>query len=496
MQKLLIICLIAVSLSACDHQRAQNNVHDSISGIAVADTAVNGKFPPGPIPNTTLTAEYVSMVSNLAYLWAWPMVNLHTRKVTFEKVPQAFYKGGIVPIAPPNHLCMLTDYIQPQEREVACPNQDVAYGFGPFDFEKDAVVIQVPDFGDRFWVYQVCDQRTDGFANLGKMYGTKPGFYLLTGPGWNGKVPEGISGVFKSTTRCGAAIPRVFLSDDPADKQAAQSIINQITMYPLSDYDGKMKITEWTKIPRTPEEKTNQAGETQWVNPAIFFDQLPEIMKEVPPLPGEEALYGQIMSLLDGIAKNPAMREVANRAVMEANDKLIAPIFQFVNVGYPLKYNWTTQSNGAEFGVDYLTRTACAKANIFVNKPIETKYFYQDLDSSGARLNGNNKYTLTFAKGEVPPVKGFWSLTLYDQHHFFAPNELHRYSLGTKNKDLQLNTDGSLTLYVQSVAPEKSKMSNWLPAPKDQFSLYVRCYWPDERILDGGWIPPAVIKVK
>jgi hypothetical protein len=77
------------------------------------------------------------------------------------------------------------------------------------------------------------------------------------------------------------------------------------------------------------------------------------------------------------------------------------------NYGLPLSSNWTTLSNGAEFGSDYFTRLAVAKSNIFVNKPNETKYFYQDLDSSGQRLNGRNSYTVTFAKDQVPPVKGF-----------------------------------------------------------------------------------------
>ena len=64
------------------------------------------------------------------------------------------YAGGVLPVAPPNHLSMLHDYIEPSERAVACPNQDVTYGQMVLSLDRDAVVIQVPDFGDRFWVYQ------------------------------------------------------------------------------------------------------------------------------------------------------------------------------------------------------------------------------------------------------------------------------------------------------------------------------------------------------
>jgi hypothetical protein len=103
---------------------------------------------------------------------------------------------------------------------------------------------------------------------------------------------------------------------------------------------------------------------------------------------------------------------------------------------------------------------------------------------------------VTFPKGQLPPVKGFWSLTLYNEHHFFHPNDLKRYSLGTKNKTLKPNGDGSLTLYVQAGPPEEGKRTNWLPAPKGDFSLYVRCYWPEDAITDGKWTPPAVTKVE
>jgi len=340
----------------------------------------------------------------------------------------------------------------------------------------------------------VADQRTDGFAKLGKMYNSKPGFYLFAHADWNGKIPDGITGVFKSSTALGFVAPRVFQSDDPEDKKAVQSIINQITQYPLSEFDGKMKITDWSKTKSTPPDNSG-GGETKWVIPENFFDQLPDIIKEVPPLPGEEALYAQVKGLLDGIAKNPKLKEVARKAATDAEQNLVTPLFQFVNVGYPIKNNWNTQSNGAQFGVDFLTRTSCAKANIFVNKPNETKYFYQDLDAEGTRLNGSSKYTVTFTKEQLPPVKGFWSLTMYSKEHFFVPNQLNRYSLGTKNKNLKYNADGSLTIYLQSNSPGPDKMDNWLPAPKEIFSVYVRCYWPEEAVVNGSWNPPAVVKI-
>jgi hypothetical protein len=160
-----------------------------------------------------------------------------------------------------------------------------------------------------------------------------------------------------------------------------------------------------------------------------------------------------------------------------------------------LPHNWSTPNNGAMFGTDYLMRTAVAKSNIFVNKPNETNYYYQDLDSSGGRLNGANRYNVTFAKGALSPVRGFWSLTLYNEHHFFAPNDLRRYSLGTKNKGLNYGADGSLTLYVQADSPGPDKESNWLPAPTGDFSLYVRAYWPQAPVTSGKWTPPAVQKV-
>src|SRR4029077_4492746 len=72
---------------------------------------------------------------------------------------------------------------------------------------------------------------------------------------------------------------------------------------------------------------------------------------------------------------------------------------------------------------------------------------------------------------------------------------LNRYSLGTKNKTLKYNADGSLTIYAGAKSPGANKESNWLPAPDDAFSLYIRAYWADKAIIDGSWTPPVVQRV-
>jgi hypothetical protein len=450
-------------------------------------------LPPGPDTRVKITESYANLVARDVYFWAWPMVNVYNRRLAFKDVKD-FVMAGPVPTAPLNRFAMLTDYVNPDQRLVACPNQDVVYGAGSIALDISPVVVQVPDFGGRFWVYQMVDLRTDGFVQLGKMYGTTPGFYLLVGPDWHGETPKGINGVFRSSTNTGFAAPRIFMDDTREDRLALQSVLPQVMMYPLSEYDGTMKSYDWSKIPKVAG-TTSGAGEAKWVFPDKFFDELPTVFADAPPLPGEEARYAQVTAVLDVMRSNPALKSAMVKGAEEVEEQLISPLLQFRNWGEQLPYNWSTISNEAAFGTDYFTRTAVARSNILVNAPNETKYYYQDLDITGARLNGANRYAVTFAKDQTPPVNGFWSLTLYNENHFFAPNELNRYSLGTKNKTLKYNTDGSLTIYVQADAPPEAQRNNWLPAPKGaDFSLFVRAYWPKTAVIDGSWTPPGAQK--
>ncbi|MHC6154631.1 DUF1254 domain-containing protein [Bradyrhizobium elkanii] len=451
-------------------------------------------LPPGPDARVKITEAYAAHVARDAFFWAWPLVNMFNRRLAFSKMTEQRYVGPLLE-APLNRLTMLTDYVDPEERNVACPNQDVVYGLGMIALDVSPVVVQVPDFGDRFWVYQIVDLRTDSFVQLGKMYGTLPGFYLLVGPNWNSEVPKGISRVFRASSNTGLIAPRVFQDDTPQDKRAIQAALTGIAMYPLAEYDGRTKSMEWSKLPKVPGAPHGEE-ETRWVFPEKFFVELPAVLADAPPLPGEEARYAQVLAVLAAAKDNSKLKQAMIEAAKDAEEKLVNPLFQLRNYGQQLPHNWSTISNESAFGTDYFTRTAVAKSNILVNSPNETKYYYQDLDASGGRLNSANRYTVTFAKDGTPPVNGFWSLSIYNEHHFFVANPINRFSVGTKNKDLGPGPDGSLTIYVQADAPtDPTQRANWLPAPNGDFSLYIRAYWPKAPVLDGSWTPPAVQRV-
>lgn len=449
---------------------------------------------PGPAPGTLMTKEYVQAVGRMAYIWGWPLVNMGNRSIAFNKLPAPGLIGGVLPAAF-NSLTMLADYVSPDQRAVGCPNQDVVYGFGVSQLDQGPLVLQVPDFGDRFWVYALYDQRTDEFSSLGKAYGTKPGFYLIVAPNWKGEVPAGITAVVRATTDMMLSVPRVFMDDTAENRAAVQPLVNQISLYPLAKFTGQMQIVDWKKAPIYPG-PTAASGETKWVNPETFFDQLPAVMKQVPPLPGEEALYKWMASVLDAADKDPAVKQTLKETAIATEKEVFDSFLQWKYCGRPAGNGWNSPINNARWGTDYLNRASTGKSNIMDNKPEETKYLYRDFDSQGQQFDGKNLYTVTFPKGQLPPVKGFWSVTLYNAQHFFNKNPLSRYSLGTKNKSLKYNADGSLTLYAGAKSPGTDKESNWLPAPEGTFSLYIRSYWSEPAVLDGTWMPPQVEQVK
>jgi hypothetical protein len=172
-------------------------------GLAAGMLLGNAEAQQIPIPKTPaevtgpaqgpMNKAYVQMVGRMAYQWGWPLVYVHNQRIGLTKVPEPGLLAGALPVAPINQVTMLTGYIKPGETLVGDPNQDVVYGMGFLALDKEPVIIQVPEFGDRFWTLPVYDARTDQVSKLGLQHGTKAGFYMLVGPKWNGATPAGVT---------------------------------------------------------------------------------------------------------------------------------------------------------------------------------------------------------------------------------------------------------------------------------------------------------------
>jgi hypothetical protein len=132
---------------------------------------------------------------------------------------------------------------------------------------------------------------------------------------------------------------------------------------------------------------------------------------------------------------------------------------------------------------------------IFGNVPKVSVYLSMPTDAAGAPLDGGKAaYTLTFAKGQLPPVKYFWSITMYSiPQRLLVENPIKRYSIGSSTAGLKTNDDGSLVIHVSAASPGKDKESNWLPAPSGPFWTVLRNYGPDDAIVYGSYKRPDYV---
>ena len=349
---------------------------------------------------------------------------------------------------------------------MTCPNQDVVYGLGFFSLDEEPVVIQVPDFGDRFWIYALYDARTDQFAQIGKPYGTKPGFYLLVGPNWKGEAPAGIAAIVRSSTELANAIPRVFLDDTARGRAAIQTVLDQIVAYPLDgfrrqDEDHRLEQGCRHSRRRNPRAAARPSGSSRRSSSTSFGT----VLDTVAPLPGEEAMYAQFRALLAAAAKDPAVKQTLIEAAVEPNAMSIAPFFE-----------WKPQRPAGRQRLEPLDQQCAVRRRLFQShRHGEVEHVRQQADRDAVflhrqRLRRRSPQWQQHLRGDLRAGTGTSGQRLLVAHalqrtSFLPPERRQRYSLGTKNKKLVRNADGSLTIYVSAKSPGADKEANWLPAP-------------------------------
>ena len=401
----------------------------------------------------------VRRVAREAYFWAWPRVELFARL-------QA--SGG--------HAPMRAD----------APG--LLGGQSVLALDASPVVLQVPDFGARFWRIHVMDARTDGAAHLGCVYGSPPGFYLLAGPGWVGEIPAGIRRVFGVRTETVIVMPQL-----EAGAGAAQ-LLDQVDAYPVAAFDGRPRRGggRWLDAASTggPGDDPDRRARL----PLDFRRLLPAALQAAPLLPGEHALHRRLTGALAAVRDSAALAQVFDAALEQAERELQAPLAALQRAGRALPHHWWTLEDSA--ADDDFMRALAARADPMRPPHGEVASFYLRCDVHGAPLDARRRYTLDFAAGKAPPVRAFWSLSAGAAQAIHAAGAPH--AIVSRDLDAAAAHGGAFSVHLQAEAPAPGNAVHWLPLPTADghaLGLCLRCYWPGPELLDGRWAPPAVVPV-
>ena len=431
-------------------------------------------------------------VATDAYIYGYPLVTMEMTRRVITNVPAVEGTRG-----PMGHLINLRQYPDATFTDVTAPNADTLYTMAFFDVGKEPWVLSLPDMKDRYALFPMLDGWTTVFQVPGKRTtGTGAQTYAITGPGWSGSLPAGVK-EYKSPTSLVWLLGRIYCTGTPEDYAAVHALQDEFKLVPLSAY-GKPYTPPPGVVDPKIDMKTPVREQVNRMDAVEFFTLLAELMKTNPPAPAdapEVAKFAEI-GLVPG--------QDFDASKLKADFVKRIPEFAFDRIMLQFKINrevknvngWDYTLKTGVYGTDYLMRALITAIGLGRQPPAGRHL--SDL-AQGRRwrdYDGANKYVIRFPKGQLPPVEGFWSITMYDAKFFFVANPINRYSISAR-QDLKRNADGSVDLCPARVA-RQDKESNWLPAPAGKFVLMMRLYWPgesDPSILDGTWTIPAVKKV-
>ena len=417
----------------------------------------------------------VSAIAKDAYIYAFSMIeNYNTMYKQVGTPAGKEYVGGF------GKFRHYAEAYTPDNHDVVTPNNDTPYSWAWLDLRAEPYVVTVPAVaGKRYYVQQWVDLFTYNFAYIGsRATGNGAGNYMIAGPHWNGKAPAGIKKVFRSETDIVMTLTRTALNG-PEDVAAVKAVQNGMKLQPLSSFTHKAAPPPAPAIEFPPYDvaKARSHDFIAYLNFLLQFTQ--------PTNPSETALMKRFAAIgvgpgkpFDAASLPPETLAAIDKGVEDAKAALAE------------KAKTTLSSNGlfgtrADLKNDYLTRAIAAEKGLYGNSLVEAWY-------GGYVGDGTKLQTIHFAKGQLPPAKFFWSITLYTlPDRFLYANPLKRYSIGDRTKGLKQDADGGLTLYVGHVSPGADKESNWLPAPDGKYSAVARIYGPSKAAMDGTWkLPP------
>jgi hypothetical protein len=434
-----------------------------------------------------------------AYVYAYPLITME-----FTRRASTNVAAPVGMFAPMGQFAKLRQYPDASFNTITAPNADTLYTVLWLDVSKEPWVISIPDLKGRYALFPMLDGWTNVFQVPGKRTtGTGAQKYAITGPGWSGTLPVGVT-EYKSPTAMVWLLGRIYCTGTPEDYKAVHAVQDQMTAVPLSSY-GKPYTPAPGTVDASLDTKTAVRDQVNAMDAASYFKLFAQLLKTNPPTADDAPMVAKLAKIgivpgqdFDISKLDPGVASGVAKAPKPAQDRISAWMKESLVAGdAKLENGWSFTTKTGLYGTNYLQRALITWFGLGANRPQDAVYPTSEGPELIQKYNGANKYVLHFNKGELPPVDGFWSLTMYNAKYFFVDNPLNRYNVSQRNK-FNLNADGSTDIYIQADSPGKDKESNWLPAPKDDFVLMMRLYWPKEKapsILDGSWKIPGVKKV-
>ncbi len=465
------------------------NYRGWIAATAIAVAAV--ALPASAAAVATPTPEQARELGAQAYDYGFPLLEFTRvrREMTSVKCPDT--RGD----APINSFSNAGAFADASARTVVAPNTDTLYSIAHLDLSHGPIVIGHPRMGERYYSFELLDPYTNVIDIPGlREDGGKAGSFVVKwkGHGGKGKKPKGAR-VIRSKYRRVWVIGRTFATD-AADQRKAQRLMAQ---YSLTHLNGKAKKFKRGCKPGEPASyptPTDGPGFIAALNEALAKNPPPKrdrpLLDQLAPLgigsglaPANAGLdAGVLNALYDGVADEAAALPGRSRlSVLTEAQRTQGWLLPAANIG--------------DYGTDYEFRALIATVGLGANTPDEAIYPSGITDGGGALYNGANDYRLTFAPGQAPPARYFWSLTMYDGSGFLVDSPIDRYSVGPSHPPLVRRPDGSIVIAIQSANPGDPTV-NWLPSPPaGNFRLSLRLYGPSKAARTGAWRPPGVVKL-
>lgn len=427
------------------------------------------------------------------YVYAYPMVlmDVTREQQTAVSLPEGFR-------APSGQFAHTRAFPDDTFTAVVSPNADTLYSSAFVDLGDGPVVLSLPNTSGRYYLMPMYDAWSNVFASPGaRTTGTGQGHFAIVGPGWTGALHDGLERIDAPTEQV-LIIGRI-QTNGTADYDFVHSLQDQITLTPLGSWGTSSTSPVAVAFDASVDAVTPPVDQVAQMTAETFWTRFAALLHANPPA----AVDGEMVERLgaagirpgfalnwSGLSVDQRMRlsEAARSGLSDVECSGHAPPIDISNT-------WAVAYHLGSYGSDYSLRAAVAWVGLGANLPEDAIYPMTRVDHEGQPLTGEHSYVMHFDRDQLPPVRGFWSLTMYNDRQCFVKNPIDRFAIGDRD-DLVFNDDGSLDLYIQHERPEPEREANWLPAPAGSFNLIMRLYWPDRRVLEESWVPSRVTRVQ